>query len=315
MTAHSDGQCGDGRIASWEGTRSVPSTDGVTVALHDLGGDGPPLLFCHPTGFHGLVWAPVAAALGDLPGASWHRWAPDFRGHGDTPLPASGRLHDGTGPQWTGFAEDVLAAVDELGGGPLHGVGLSMGGACLLQAEEMRPGTFAGMWLYEPIVFPTPPGYEPPDLDDDDDPAGGNPMSAMALRRRAFFESREAALANYSAKPPLGGLDPAALAAYVEHGLGDLPDGGVTLKCAPKTEARIFMTGMGNGIYDDLEKVACPVTVAASGDGGHPAQAAPLVAEALPNARLERFDGLTHFGPMEDPARIAAALTRALAEE
>ena len=37
----------------------VDSTDGVVLALHDLGVDGPPLLLCHATGFHGRVWAPL----------------------------------------------------------------------------------------------------------------------------------------------------------------------------------------------------------------------------------------------------------------
>ena len=33
----------------------VESTDGVVVALHDLGGAGPPLLFLHATGCHGAI--------------------------------------------------------------------------------------------------------------------------------------------------------------------------------------------------------------------------------------------------------------------
>ena len=47
--------------------RQVPSTDGVALALHDLGGEGPPVLLCHPTGFLGMTWAPVGAALRDGP--------------------------------------------------------------------------------------------------------------------------------------------------------------------------------------------------------------------------------------------------------
>ena len=36
---------------------TIPSTDGVQVAVHDYGGDGPPIIFCHATGFHGRYWA------------------------------------------------------------------------------------------------------------------------------------------------------------------------------------------------------------------------------------------------------------------
>ena len=43
--------------------RFVPSTDGVTLALHEHGGSGRPTLFCHATGLHGAVWEPMSAAL------------------------------------------------------------------------------------------------------------------------------------------------------------------------------------------------------------------------------------------------------------
>ena len=41
----------------------VTSRDGVDVAVYDLGGDGPPLLLAHATGFHGLVWDGFADRL------------------------------------------------------------------------------------------------------------------------------------------------------------------------------------------------------------------------------------------------------------
>ena len=42
---------------------TVPSSGGVAVALHDLGGTGAPLLVCHATGFHGRMYAPLARLL------------------------------------------------------------------------------------------------------------------------------------------------------------------------------------------------------------------------------------------------------------
>ena len=273
--------------------RQVPSTDGVTLALHDLGGDGPPLLLCHPTGFLAMTWAPLAAALSDVA----HSWAPDFRGHGDSTSPTT--LDFG----WAGMADDVLAVVDDLGLTDVRAAGHSMGGAALLMAEQRRPGTFSRLWVYEPIVFPPVEG-------------GGGGSGALvegARRRRPWFPDREAAYANFASKPPLDTLAPEALRAYVDHGLRDRPDDdAVELKCAPDVEARVFAEGATHTTFAHLDQVRCPVTVAASGDHVGPPQVAPLIAEALPNGRLERHPTLTHFGPMEDPKGMAAAVRAAL---
>jgi pimeloyl-ACP methyl ester carboxylesterase len=228
---------------------------------------------------------------------------------------------------WHGMTDDVLAVIDHLGladagteasarPGGVRAVGHSMGGAALLLAELRCPGTFAGLWLFEPIVIPRSEGMFP----------RSNPMAAAARRRRSWFPDREAAYANFVAKPPLDTLDPGALRAYVDHGLrprpgqhGDGPDGAdgaddpVELKCTPEVEARVFENGVSIDLFDHLGDVRVPVTVAVSGDGGGPAQVAPLIADALPHGHLERFPHLTHFGPMEDPAGIAAAIGSALA--
>jgi pimeloyl-ACP methyl ester carboxylesterase len=279
----------------------VPSTDGVTLALIDLGGDGRPLLFCHPTGFHGMTWAPLAEHLADVA----HGWALDFRGHGDSTSPASMDF------AWDGMADDVLAVIDHLGpaaAGGVRAVGHSMGGAALLLAELRRPGTVTALWLFEPIVFPPIEGMAP----------GNNPMGAAARRRRPWFPDRDAAYANFATKPPLDTLDPAALRAYVDHGLrprnphdGDGGGGGedaVELKCSPEVEAQVFENSVSAKLFERLGDVHVPVTVAVSGDGGGPAQVGPLIADALPQGTLEHFPQLTHFGPMEDPAGMAAAI-------
>lgn len=290
-----EGRDGDGPGDRGSGapiTTRIVSTDDVSLAVHDFGGDGSPLLLCHPTGFHGMIWAPVAAELTK----THHVWAVDFRGHGDSSLPASSL-------DWGGMGDDVRAVVEHIGeGAQMVGAGLSMGGAALLLAEANRPGTFASLWLFEPIVVPRIDRSQLP----------GNPMADAARRRRAVFPDREAARANYAAKPPLATVNPAALEAYVQHGLRDLPDGTVGLKCSPETEAEIFDEGTNNGVFDRLGEVKCPVTVAASGDGGFPAQMATTVASNLPDGHLEHFDDLTHFGPMESPHTIAQAIHAAL---
>ncbi len=280
--------------------RQVASTDGVTLALHDLGGAGPPVLLCHPTGFLAMTWAPLAHQLA---GAA-RCWALDFRGHGDSTAPGSGDY------SWTGMADDVLAVVDALrdDGQPVDGLraaGHSMGGAALLMAEQRRPGTFSRLWLYEPIVMPPPEGGRaalPP-----------NPMAESAARRRPWFPDRDAAYANFAAKPPLNRLCPDALRAYVDHGLRAVPgDDAVELKCAPETEAAVFQGARGHATFERLDEVACPVTVVASGDGAGPALLMPAVVDRIPRGHLERYPALTHFGPMEDPPAMAVAVRTAL---
>ncbi|MBI2708973.1 MAG: alpha/beta hydrolase [Actinobacteria bacterium] len=295
----------------------VDTSDGVRLAVHDLGGSDRALLWCHATGFHGRVWRALARRLSDR-----HSWALDFRGHGQSTPPVSG--HFG----WDGFADDVLATVDALAAAGvdvdgISGAGHSKGGAALLLAEARRPGTFGALWLYEPVVFP-PDGARP---------AGDNPLAAGARARRRWFPSLEAAEANFAGKPPMDAFDPEVRADYVRFGFRPAgatevgPDdgardagregsgSGVVLCCAPEHEARVYEAGSRHGAWDVLGDVRCPVTVVRGriGEAG-PAHVAEAVAGRLPAGRLEVHDELGHFGPLEDPVTMAASVEAALGE-
>jgi pimeloyl-ACP methyl ester carboxylesterase len=108
-------------------------------------------------------------------------------------------------------------------------------------------------------------------------------------------------------------LDPAALRAYVEHGFAHQPDGSVRLKCEPEHEARTYEMGMRHDAYDELPKVACPVTVVCGElTDAFPEPVIAMVAERLPEGRTEVMPGLGHFGPLQDPAAVAASIEAAL---
>ena len=278
--------------------RHVPGPQGSSLAVHDLGDGRRPTLLCHATGFHGAVWEPFAGALGD----GFDRWSLDFRAHGASAVP------EGQALDWEGFGDDVLAVVDALGllPGEILGIGHSMGGAALLLAEQRRPGTFAGLWLYEPVTFPPEfaavAGGEP----------GPNRLAEGAARRRPTFPSRAAALENYAAKPPFAVLRADALHAYVRHGFvpDDAPDaepGSVRLACRPADESQIYRGGPAHGAFAHLGDVACPVVIAHGDDVDGPARIAPVVAAALPAGRIEDFGSLSHFGPLEAPGLTAGA--------
>ena len=276
------------------------STSGVTLALHRLaGGASEPglLLVAHATGLHGRAYLPLAR---ELPG--FEVVAPDLRGHGDAGSPEPLEY------SWTGFGDDMLAVLDAVSaldlmppGRRLLGFGHSMGGACLLMAEQRRPGTFSALYCFEPIVFPAPPpGWQAPE----------SPMVERARRRRSTFPSLRAAYDNFAAKPPLEGLHPDALRAYVRYGFEPL-DGEVVLKCRGEEEAEIYRMSTAHRTFERLAEVGCPVTVAHGSRSASPAaRFAEPIAHALARGTLEEFPTRGHFGPLEDPTAVAHSAAR-----
>jgi pimeloyl-ACP methyl ester carboxylesterase len=267
----------------------------LSLVVHDWGGEGHPVLLAHPTGFHGMTWAPVAARLV----ARGRRvWSFDFRGHGDSDRSPAGY-------RWSEFADDVMSVARELDlarDPMLLACGHSKGATALLLGEARDPGTFARLWCYEPILFPSDEPLEPQD---------DFPLSAGARRRRAVWMSREEAFVSYAAKPPLDVLDRDALRAYVDHGLRDRADGQVELKCRPEDEAAVYAMGVANGVYQRLGEVLCPTLVVC---GEHtdaiPPKLGEMIVERLPHGRLEIMPGVGHFGPMQDPDATAESMLR-----
>jgi len=265
---------------------SVSSSNSVEVAVHDLGGAGRELLISHATGFHGRCYIPVAEALADR----FHSIAFDYRGHGDTPLPANDAV------EWDRYGDDATAVAESLTR-PVQAFGHSMGGACLLMAAHRDPRLFEQIVVFEPIVFP-PAGIRDPDVP--------SPLVAGARRRRAAFGSYQDAIANYASKPPLSAFTPAALEAYVRYGFEPGEDGQIHLKCRPETEASTFEGGPHHETWNALAEIEVPVLVI-SGKVREmqPSDIARSVAERLPRGEYIELDDLDHFAPMTHPNRIA----------
>lgn len=276
--------------------RRVASTDGVELAVYDYGGDGPTLLVAHATGFHGRVYDPMLEHLG-----GYRRISVDLRGHGDAIAPMD------LDYRWESCADDLLAVVDALeldAREPLFGFGHSMGAAALLMAEPRRPGLFAGLVCYEPVIYP-------PGVTDDDARLGV--WVERTRKRRSRFDSFEAAIANYAAKLPYSLLDPAALEAYVHHGFAARPDGTVEIKCRPAVEARLYLMGPHHRAWDTLNEVHCPVTLMRGAvliPG--PAYWAEAIVNELPHVDFLEVEDLGHLGPLENPKRLAELTTSAL---
>src|SRR3546814_428587 len=215
---------------------TVDSTDGVRLAVHELGNPDPdarPVFRSHACGFHGRV---CRALSDELPGRRC--LALDFRGYGDSTEP-EGEL------TWDGFGRDVVAVVDALELGPVQAVGHSKGGAAILLAEQERPGTIDGAVCFEPIVFPPMEGTP-----------GPNHLAEITKKRREVFDSFDAAIANFASKPPLGTLRPDVLDDYVRHGFVQQADGTVRLKARREHESKTYETGSAHGGFARLGDVA-----------------------------------------------------------
>jgi pimeloyl-ACP methyl ester carboxylesterase len=196
----------------------VPSSDGVQLAVHDLGGTGAALLVSHATGFHGRCYLPLAAELAASATASRSTTAATATPPAPT-APSTGRR----------YGDDAVAMATwlaERSGGPIDAFGHSMGGACLLMAAHRHPELFRRIIAFEPIVFP-PEGLQRSTR------GCGEPDGCGCTAPAPSFPSYEAAIANYAAKPPLNSFTPAALEAYVRFGFAQGADGG-----APEVQPR-----------------------------------------------------------------------------
>ena len=106
-----------------------------------------------------------------------------------------------------------------------------------------------------------------------------------------------------------------ALRCYVDHGFADTDDGQVRLKCRPADESQMYRMGSAHPAFSRFGDVRCPVVIACGSEtNAFGADLIELQASRLSHGRTEVFDGLGHFGPLEDPSRVAAAVRRAFTE-
>ncbi len=267
--------------------------NGIRLHYLDWGGDGPPLLFLHPTGFHAHIWEPYAERFA----RRYRCLALDTRGHGDSDKPGS--------YGWTDFADDLQAFLERLGLSGVTGVGHSAGGTAIAVVASRAPAAFARIALLDPILFFGPP-RQPAAVD--------SPMLAGARRRRMDWPSREAALANYAAKPPFNTWDRRFLELYVRFGVRDNADGTVTLKCSGDDEAEMYRWGPRPLRAEEfLPAIRCPVLLVggARSDAFSP-ETAQQALQAIPHAELVTVDGVGHFAPFERPDEAIAAVERFL---
>lgn len=256
------------------------------------------IVFVHANGFNAQTYrvllSPLAAGLRIL--------AIDQRGHGATTLPAD---PDGR-RSWRDLQGDLVSLLDVLDGPPVVLAGHSMGGTVSLLTAAARPERVKGLVLLDPVIMPwlaTLYAKAPW--------TSGRlwkrmPLVQGALRRRAVFDSREAAFAGYKGRGAFKTWPETMLADYVAGGFDERGDGKVELACAPAWEASNY-AAQAHDPWRAVRQVKAPVRIlkaqkhstCRAGDG---------FARHGRDVKIETIEGTSHFLPMERPDLVRDAL-------
>jgi pimeloyl-ACP methyl ester carboxylesterase len=293
----------DARVTSPPNRRSIelPGRGGRTEALDFGPGDRPvDVVFLHANGFNARTYAAILAPLA----ADLRILAVDQRGHGRAALPLEieGRT------SWDGLRDDFLAVLETLDLQKVVLAGHSMGGTVCVLAQALAPERVKGLVLFDPVVM-APLGDRPPAGE-----IAESPLVQGALRRRAVFASREAAVTAYTGRGAFRTWDAQTLADYVEDGFRERADGQVELSCPPEWEASNFRSH-AHDTWAAFAAAQAPIRIFRAEEGSTTRDGPELQALAASGkARVEVVPGTTHFLPMERPELVRAALREAVAQ-
>ncbi|MCX6535897.1 MAG: alpha/beta hydrolase [Actinobacteria bacterium] len=291
-------------------TEHIASTDLVELSVYKYGRFNdfadenqssqqdlkPAVMLSHATGFHGRCFDPVVETLqSDYACTSF-----DYRGYGDSLLIKDWAV------DWQSYCDDALAVARSLkNNNQIIAVGHSMGAAALAMAALSEPELFKALILYEPIIFPASM------REASTTPHQPSPLVEGARRRRTTFASRDEAFANYSSKPPMNVFNEKSLRAYVDYGFRDSQiaetnENCVVLKCHPEHEARTYETGASHETWERLHLLQVPTWIVAGAVApNQPSAWSELIAKEIRNSKFIQWSDVGHFGPMQQPHRLA----------
>lgn len=270
---------------------------GGEMAVLDFGPADRPVdvVFSHANGFNARTYRTILGPLA----ADLRILALDLRGHGATSIPAVVEGRQG----WDEFREDLLALVAAETQGPVVLAGHSMGGTSSLLAAAASPERVKALVLFDPVIFT--PSQRVGEM-------GDNPLAEGALRRRAVFPSKAAAVEAYTGRGAFRSWSATQLADYVEAGFRETDTGEVTLTCTPAWEASNFRTHN----YDPwaaFRATRCPIRILKAEIGSTARlEEGQAELEATGRIRVDLIPGTSHFLPMERPELVRDVLREAV---
>lgn len=268
--------------------------NGVGLNVYEWEGDGEPLVLFHATGFHGRCWDQIVRRLPP----DTRVIAVDAPGHGlsDSPnMPFT----------WDILSQDMAQLIEQLGLEDMSLVGHSFGGYAATMVAALMPEKFKQVLLLDPVIL---------------DPAflefvkSMRDMEHPVARRRNQWASVAQMVDAFAKRKPYQSWDRQVLEDYCRHGLQpSTGDAEFELACPPLVEAEIYVqSGCGNA-YDEAAKVSAPVQIIRARDrrkDDSPFDYSPSPTWAklhtlFTNAGDHQLHDMSHFFPMEQPAKLA----------
>lgn len=259
---------------------ALVEVNGTQVNIVDTGAppgrpDAPTVVLGHGLLFSTTMWRHQVEALR----ASYRCVAIDWRGQGDSPPSDAGYDMD------TLYA-DAVGVIEHLGVGPVHYVGLSMGGFVGMRVAARRPDLVRSLTLIDTSAAP-----EDPDK-----------VSRYRLLARVYRV--------VGPGPLLGRIAPIM---FSEGFLAT--DEGQAVRtqwlAEMQRQTRRGTTGAVRGVTDrlpvadEIGAITAPtLVVVGSADPATPVAKAEAIAEAIPGARLHVLPGVGHVSALEAPAAV-----------
>jgi pimeloyl-ACP methyl ester carboxylesterase len=255
----------------------VRSFDGTFIAVRRIGvGPGLPALLVNPVGGTTALWRRALVDVArERPIVAW-----DHRGLYDSGPPESG------GVRPSAHAGDALAALDHHGAGRFVVVAWSNGVRIALELAHRAPERVAGIaavcggYAHSPAAFIqhlNPAALLPP-------------LAGVTKHFASLLQGPFRALVT---RPEITGVG--LLQAMASCHLGRLL---ATYEAVAGDDGRHLLTGV----------MAPTLIVAGERDAFTPRAVSEEMVRTLPNARLEIYEGATHYVPIEYPGRLSTDL-------
>jgi len=254
-------------------------------------GDGPVVMLMHATGFLPWLWHPIARELAP----EYTVIAPYFCDHRDSD-------HTDGGLRWAVLADDFCALCEKLGIDSPFLAGHSMGGTVITLAEALHGPRARKMIAIEPIYLPEQVYAMNLTVEQ-------HPLASKSIKRKNYWEHRDAAREYLLSKQMFQRWDGEMLDLYIQYGMTEGENGGLTLACSPEREASLFVGGGHYNPWPHLPEIQCPMLML-EGELSENRAFIDLkkAASLVPKGSYRLIGGAGHLIPMEKPGEIVSIM-------